>query len=80
LIKFNAKPRLDVITDNKNAGSRHRFVPALFPLEGDPDFGGGAQSTVSANATQLRLDVRAPELEIEVPFLTGALHTEKILV
>jgi hypothetical protein len=62
LIKFNAKPHLDVITDNENAGSRHRFVPALFPLEGTPDYGGGPLSTVSANATQLRLDVRAPEL------------------
>lgn len=63
LIKFNAKPHLDVITDNENAGSRHRFVPALFPLEGTPTHGGGAQSTVSANATQLRLDVRAPEMD-----------------
>jgi hypothetical protein len=62
LIKFNAKPHLDAITDNENAGSRHRFVPALFPLEGDPGFGGDRQSTVSANATQLRLDVRAPEM------------------
>jgi hypothetical protein len=63
LIKFNAKPHLDVITDNRNAGSRHRFVPALFPLEGDPGFDGGVQSTLSANATQLRVDVRAPEME-----------------
>jgi hypothetical protein len=62
LMKFNAKPHLDVITDNQNAGSRHRFVPALFPLEGDPAHGGGQQSTVSANATQMRLDVRAPEM------------------
>lgn len=63
LIKFNAKPHLDVITDNMNAGSSHRFAPALFPLQGDPSFGGGAQSTVSANASQLRLDVRAPEMD-----------------
>jgi hypothetical protein len=62
LIKFNAKPHLDLITDNENPGSKHRFVPALFPLETDPNFGGGQQFAVSANATQLRLDVRAPEL------------------
>lgn len=62
LIKFNAKPHLDVTTDNENAGTGFRFVPALFPLEGSPDYGGGAQSTVNANATQLRVDVRAPEL------------------
>ena len=63
LMKFNVKPHLDVISDNKNAGSRHRFVPALFPLEGDPTYGGGQQSTVTANATQLRFDVRAPEMD-----------------
>jgi len=62
LIKFNPKPHLDVITDNEHPGSKHRFVPALFPLEGDANYGGGRQSSVSANATQLRLDVRAPEL------------------
>jgi hypothetical protein len=30
-----AKDAPDVITDNRDAGSRHRCVPALFPLEGD---------------------------------------------
>src|SRR5262245_2639520 len=62
LIKFNAKPHLDIITDNENPGSKHRFAPALFPLEGDPAFGGDRQFNVSANATQLRVDVRAPEM------------------
>jgi len=62
LIKFNAKPHLDMTSDNKNAGNQNRFVPASFPLKGDSDFGGGEQFHVNANATQLRLDVRAPEL------------------
>ena len=62
LIKFNAKPHLDITTDNENPGSKHRFAPALFPLETDGNFGGGRQSTVSANASQLRVDVRAPEM------------------
>ena len=62
LIKINAKPHVDVITDNKAAGSRHRFAPALFPLEGSPGFVDEMQSTVTANATQLRADVRAPDL------------------
>ena len=62
LIKFNAKPHLDVISDNANPGSKHRFAPALFPLKGDANYGGGEQANVSANATQLRLDVRAPEM------------------
>jgi len=62
LIKFNAKPHLDMTSDNKNAGNQNRFVPASFPLKGAPDYGGGQQFHINANATQLRLDVRAPDL------------------
>jgi len=62
LIKFNAKPHLDLISDNKNAGNQNRFVPASFPLRGTADYGGGEQFHMNANGTQLRLDVRAPEM------------------
>jgi hypothetical protein len=62
LIKFNAKPRLDVISDNMNSGNKNRFAPALFPLKGSANYGGGEQFNVSANGSQLRLDVRAPEM------------------
>jgi hypothetical protein len=62
LIKFNAQPRLDATSDMQNTGDKYRFVPAKFPLKGDSDYGGGEQANVNANATQLRLDVRAPEL------------------
>src|SRR5436190_17552339 len=61
LIKFNAKPHLDMISDNRNAGNHNRFVPAVFPLEGTANHGGGEQFHANANATQLRVDVRAPE-------------------
>jgi hypothetical protein len=62
LLKFNAKPHLDVTWDNENPGTKYRFVPAKFPLETDPDFGGNGQFFVNANATQLRLDARAPDM------------------
>src|SRR5262249_41586293 len=62
LIKFNAKPHLDMTSDNRNAGNQNRFVPAAFPITTDADYGGGEQFHVNANATQLRVDVRAPEL------------------
>ena len=62
LIKFNAKPHLDMTSDNKNAGNQNRFVPAMFPLTTDPTYGGGEQFHANANASQLKLDVRAPEL------------------
>lgn len=68
LVKFNPKPHLDAIVDNAEPGSRHRFVPALFPLEGDANYGGGTHSSVSANATQLRLDMRAPDLPGNIRF------------
>jgi hypothetical protein len=63
LIKFNAKPHVDFISDNKNAGNQNRFVPASFPLKGDADYGGGEQFHANANATQLRMDVRAPDMD-----------------
>ena len=63
LVKFNAKPHVDMTSDNKNAGNQNRFVPAMFPLKGDPNYGGGEQFHVNANATQLKIDVRAPELD-----------------
>jgi hypothetical protein len=62
LIKFNAKPHVDMTSDNGNAGNQNRFVPAAFPLQGDPSHGGGEQFHMNANATQLKLDVRAPEI------------------
>jgi hypothetical protein len=61
LIKLNAKPHLDFTSDNMNAGNQNRFVPAAFPLSTDSTFGGGEQFHANANATQLRIDVRAPE-------------------
>jgi len=63
LIKFNAKPHVDMTSDNRNAGNQNRFVPASFPLQGAADYGGGEQFHMNANATQLRLDVRAPEMD-----------------
>jgi hypothetical protein len=62
LIKFNAKPRVDMTSDNKNAGNQNRFVPASFPLQTENTYGGGEQFHMNANATQLRLEVRAPEI------------------
>jgi hypothetical protein len=62
LIQFNAKPHLDMISDNMYAGNENRFVPAMFPLQGAANYGGGEQFTMTANATQLRLDARAPDM------------------
>jgi hypothetical protein len=68
LFKLNAKPHVDAIQDNRNAGNQNRFVPAVFPLEGDAAYGGGSQFRMNANATQLRADVRAPSLDGNLRF------------
>jgi hypothetical protein len=68
LIKFNAKPHVDMMYDNGNAGNHNRFVPAVFPLSGDASAGGGAQFHMTANATQLKVDVIAPSKEGNLRF------------
>lgn len=60
-IKFNAKPRVDITSDNRNSGNPDRFVTATIPVEGDPTQGGGRQFNVNARGSSLRLDVRAPD-------------------
>src|SRR5258705_5118782 len=61
LIRFNAKPRVDMTYDFKNAGNDDRFVTAQIPVDGDPFKGGGGIFNINAKASQLKLDVRAPD-------------------
>ena len=62
LIKFNAKPRTDMTYDNQNAGDDNRFITAKIPVEGDPTKGGKPVFNINAKGSQLRIDVRAPEI------------------
>lgn len=61
IIQLNAKPRIDMTYDSKNAGSKSRFIPAKFPLAGDPQAGGSGQFNTNANGTTLLADVRTPD-------------------
>jgi hypothetical protein len=61
MIKFNAKPRVDFTSDNRNSGNPDRFVPAQIPVDGQSSQGGGHQFNVNARGSSLRLDVRAPD-------------------
>ena len=63
LIKFNAKPRVDMMSDSQNSGNADRFVTAQIPLNGTPQHGGGEQFNMTAKGSQMRLDVRAPDME-----------------
>ena len=62
MIRFNPRPRVDLIMSSTNAGSDFRFVPSLFPVEGEPGYDGSSRFNASANGTQLRLDIRAPSV------------------
>ena len=63
LIKFNAKPHLDFTDDLQNTGNPDRFVTATIPVEGDFFKNGGNQFNANAKASQLSIDVRAPEID-----------------
>jgi hypothetical protein len=62
IIQFNAKPRLDAMYDTKTSGNGDRFVTATIPVEGDANFGGGAEFNMTAKGSQLSVDVRAPDM------------------
>jgi hypothetical protein len=63
LLKFNAKPRVDVTYDNRNSGNNARFVTATIPVSTDPAYGGGNQFNINAKASQLSFEARAPEID-----------------
>jgi len=62
LIKFNAKPRVDMMEDNQNSGNPDRFVTATIPMNHTPSSGGGEQFNMTARGSSLSLDVRAPNV------------------
>jgi hypothetical protein len=63
MVKFNPKPRLDLMETLRNPGnSRYRFAPALFPIENTTAFDAGSQFDATANGSQIRVDLRAPPL------------------
>ena len=62
MLKFNPKPRLDMMFTTKNPGdARYRFITAKLPLESSPTFG-GEQFNGTANGSQIRVDMRAPSM------------------
>jgi len=62
LIKFNAKPRVDITSDSRNSGNPDRFATAQIPVKGQSGFGGSEQFNINARGSSLSVDVRAPEL------------------
>jgi hypothetical protein len=63
IMKFNAKPRVDLFWDSQNSGDNQRFVTARIPTSTDPFHGGPGLFNINAKGSQLSWDVRAPEVE-----------------
>jgi hypothetical protein len=63
LLKINAKPRVDMTMDNRNAGDDNRFITAKIPVKSDPAHGGGGVFNINAKGSQLSIEVSAPEVE-----------------
>lgn len=62
LIKFNAKPHLDIISSTRASGNPDRFVTATIPVKGASGYGGPEEFDVNARGSQIRVDVRAPDV------------------
>ncbi|MGB0257258.1 MAG: DcaP family trimeric outer membrane transporter [Coraliomargarita sp.] len=62
LMKFNFKPRIDASVDSGNTGTPERFIPARFPLKDSPEYSDSVHSHITANGTQIQVDVRAPSV------------------
>jgi hypothetical protein len=62
IMMFNAKPRVDMMEDNKNSGNGDRFVTATIPMNGSPTSGGGERFNMTAKGSSLSWDVRAPDM------------------
>ena len=63
LIKFNAKPRVDMTVDDENAGDDNRFITARIPVDGEAKKGGGSRFNINSKGSQFRIDARAPQVE-----------------
>jgi hypothetical protein len=63
MFKFNAKPRVDLTMDNRNAGDDNRFITAKIPVESDPAHGGGGVFNINAKGSQLNIEVSAPSID-----------------
>lgn len=63
LIKFNAKPRVDMTSDSQNSGNSDRFVTAQIPVKGGPGYGGSERFNINSRGSQFSIDVRAPEVD-----------------
>jgi len=63
LLKFNAKPRVDMTIDDENAGDDNRFITARIPVDGEPRKGGGSRFNINSKGSQFRIDARAPHVD-----------------
>jgi hypothetical protein len=60
LVKFNARPRLDITWDNREPGDEDRFVTAKIPLRGMSNYRSNNNFNMNSRASSLSFEARAP--------------------
>jgi hypothetical protein len=68
IIKFNAKPRVDITSDTRNSGNPDRFVTAQIPVKSAADYGGSEQFNINARGSTVSVDLRAPDMNGNLRF------------
>jgi hypothetical protein len=63
MIRFNARPRVDITYDDGNPGDPDRFVTAKIPVKGDSNYGGDNEFNINSKASHLSFEVVAPEVD-----------------
>jgi len=60
MIKFNARPRVDITYDDRNPGDRNRFVTAKIPVKGQSNYYGDNEFNINSKASHLSFEAVAP--------------------
>lgn len=62
MVKFNARPRVDITYNNRTPGDDDRFVTAKIPVKGQLEYDREDDFNINSRATHLSFEARAPEL------------------
>lgn len=62
MVKFNARPRVDIIYDNRTPGNQDRFVTAQIPVKGQANYDGKNEFNINSKGSHLSFEALAPEI------------------
>ena len=79
LVKLNAKPRVDMMQDNRNSGNADRFVTATIPIEGSDSYDGGSRFNATTKGSSLSAEIRAPNNPGNPPSIDAKMKAQNYL-